>query len=401
MRSFQFTFMVVFGVFYVFTSIGTIFAIELLVNSKFKKLLQKIVIGLTSIILVSLILIYIWPGNIRTAENYFLFYLLNGILSVDLFFKIPLSFFYLLSMFFYRNKNRQKIISLIGFIISVCFGFTILYGITFGKTDLQINRVELRYKNLPAGFNNYQIVHISDVHLGSFNNSQKLLKKVQRKIEEINPDLILFTGDLVNNYASELNGWKPVFDAINKGRNSFSVLGNHDYGNYSDWQNQIKKRENLLAITNAHREFGFRLLRNENILVENANDSIYIVGVENWGHPPFPQYANLQKALAGVPQNAFKILLTHDPAHWEAQVVGKEQIELTLSGHTHGFQIGILKAGIPFSFALLSRKNWGGLYNYNDIYLYVNTGLGVVGLPWRINMPPEITIITLKRIEID
>jgi predicted MPP superfamily phosphohydrolase len=393
--------MVVFGVFYVFTSIGTIFAIELLVNSKFKKLLQKIVIGLTSIILVSLILIYIWPGNIRTAENYFLFYLLNGILSVDLFFRIPLSFFYLLSMFFYRNKNRQKIISLIGFIISVCFGFTILYGITFGKTDLQINRVELRYKNLPAGFNNYQIVHISDVHLGSFNNSQKLLKKVQRKIEEINPDLILFTGDLVNNYASELNGWKPVFDAINKGRNSFSVLGNHDYGNYSDWQNQIKKRENLLAITNAHREFGFRLLRNENILVKNANDSIYIVGVENWGHPPFPQYANLQKALAGVPQNAFKILLTHDPAHWEAQVVGKEQIELTLSGHTHGFQIGILKAGIPFSFALLSRKNWGGLYNYNDIYLYVNTGLGVVGLPWRINMPPEITIITLKRIEID
>jgi predicted MPP superfamily phosphohydrolase len=393
--------MVVFGVFYVFTSIGTIFAIELLVNSKFKKLLQKIVIGLTSIILVSLILIYIWPGNIRTAENYFLFYLLNGILSVDLFFKIPLSFFYLLSMFFYRNKNRQKIISLIGFIISVCFGFTILYGITFGKTDLQINRVELRYKNLPAGFNNYQIVHISDVHLGSFNNSQKLLKKVQRKIEEINPDLILFTGDLVNNYASELNGWKPVFDAINKGRNSFSVLGNHDYGNYSDWQNQIKKRENLLAITNAHREFGFRLLRNENILVKNANDSIYIVGVENWGHPPFPQYANLQKALAGVPQNAFKILLTHDPAHWEAQVVGKEQIELTLSGHTHGFQIGILKAGIPFSFALLSRKNWGGLYNYNDIYLYVNTGLGMVGLPWRINMPPEITIITLKRIEID
>jgi predicted MPP superfamily phosphohydrolase len=393
--------MVVFGVFYVFTSIGTIFAIELLVNSKFKKLLQKIVIGLTSIILVSLILIYIWPGNIRTAENYFLFYLLNGILSVDLFFRIPLSFFYLLSMFFYRNKNRQKIISLIGFIISVCFGFTILYGITFGKTDLQINRVELRYKNLPAGFNNYQIVHISDVHLGSFNNSQKLLKKVQRKIEEINPDLILFTGDLVNNYASELNGWKPVFDAINKGRNSFSVLGNHDYGNYSDWQNQIKKRENLLAITNAHREFGFRLLRNENILVKNANDSIYIVGVENWGHPPFPQYANLQKALAGVPQNAFKILLTHDPAHWEAQVVGKEQIELTLSGHTHGFQIGILKAGIPFSFALLSRKNWGGLYNYNDIYLYVNTGLGMVGLPWRINMPPEITIITLKRIEID
>jgi predicted MPP superfamily phosphohydrolase len=393
--------MVVFGVFYVFTSIGTIFAIELLVNSKFKKLLQKIVIGLTSIILVSLILIYIWPGNIRTAENYFLFYLLNGILSVDLFFRIPLSFFYLLSMFFYRNKNRQKIISLIGFIISVCFGFTILYGITFGKTDLQINRVELRYKNLPAGFNNYQIVHISDVHLGSFNNSQKLLKKVQRKIEEINPDLILFTGDLVNNYASELNGWKPVFDAINKGRNSFSVLGNHDYGNYSDWQNQIKKRENLLAITNAHREFGFRLLRNENILVKNANDSIYIVGVENWGHPPFPQYANLQKALAGVSQNAFKILLTHDPAHWEAQVVGKEQIELTLSGHTHGFQIGILKAGIPFSFALLSRKNWGGLYNYNDIYLYVNTGLGMVGLPWRINMPPEITIITLKRIEID
>ncbi len=401
MRSFQFIFLVFFGLFYALSSIGTVLAIGQLLNSKLKGFLQKIITGLTVGIAVSLVLLYIWPGNIRTTENYTWFYILNGVLSVDLFFKVPLSLFYLISVIFFRDTNRKKITTWMGLIISICFSLTVLYGIAFGKTNVKTNYVELQFDNLPDSFNNYKIVQISDIHLGSFINPERLLNKVQYKIEDINPDIILFTGDLVNNYSSELNGWENIFDKINRKGKSFSVLGNHDYGNYSDWKNEQTKQENFKLITKAHGIYGFRLLRNENVVLKNGNDSIYIIGVENWGHPPFPQYANLKKALTGVPQNAFEILLTHDPAHWETQVAGKEQIELTLSGHTHGFQLGIVKAGIPFSFAWFSRKNWGGLYKANNMYLYVNTGLGVVGLPWRINMPPEITVITLKRVEVD
>ncbi|MBK6284947.1 MAG: hypothetical protein IPF54_21980 [Draconibacterium sp.] len=143
------------------------------------------------------------------------------------------------------------------------------------------------------------------------------------------------------------------------------------------------------------------MLNNEHAKLNSKTDSIYIVGVENWGHPPFPQYANVEKALAGVPKNAFKILLTHDPAHWDEVIKYTGDIALTLSGHTHGLQWGIMRAGITFSLGYLARHNWGGLYKFNDSFLYVNTGLGTVGIPWRINMPAEITVFTLKRVEVD
>jgi predicted MPP superfamily phosphohydrolase len=225
--------------------------------------------------------------------------------------------------------------------------------------------------------------------------------KVKTETEKINPDIVLFTGDLVNNFSKELVGWDEVFQKINKKSESYSILGNHDYGDYTNWKSDTAKIENFKKIISSHETFGFKLIDNNHVKLKSGNDSLYIIGVENWGHPPFPQYANLEQAMKGIPEDAFKILLSHDPAHWEQIIKYRDDISLTLSGHTHGAQWGIKKAGFTFSLIYLTRENWGGLYEYGKSRLYVNTGLGTVGIPWRINMPCELTVITLKRVEID
>lgn len=400
MRSFQLLFWILLILFYVLITLGTVQVLKQLVNSKRKNITRLSILLLAIGIIITMVLLYIWPGDIRNTSNYSLYYFFNGILLLDFIFKIPLSFFYFIGKLFFKNNNR-KTVYWIGLIVAGCSSLIMLHGILFGRNDISIKRVELEFSNLPKQFNNYQIVHISDIHLGSFIHSKQLLQKVQAEIDIINPDLILFTGDLVNNFADELNGWDTIFNNINQQRKSFSILGNHDYGNYSNWESESDKIENFNNLTDSHNRLGFQLLRNKNAIIYEGTDSVYIIGVENWGHPPFPQYANLEQALSGIPENAFKILLTHDPAHWESQIKGKKNIELTLSGHSHGLQLGVVKAGIPFSLSYLTRKNWGGLYKYNNAYLYVNTGLGTVGIPWRIDMPAEITVIKLKRIEVD
>ena len=225
--------------------------------------------------------------------------------------------------------------------------------------------------------------------------------KASRIVNDLQPDLLFFTGDLVNNFAGELKGWENVFKNLSNRFASYSILGNHDYGNYSRWENDEAKEENFKKILRAHEAFGFELLRNENVRIYSGSDSIFLMGVENWGHPPFPQYADLEKAMNGVDKSSFEILLTHDPAHWESLIEGKKDIELTLSGHTHGMQMGIKPAGILMSPAYWIRKYWGGLYGTENSYLYVNVGLGTIGIPFRIDNPAEITLITLKRVKID
>ncbi len=400
MRSIHLLFSILFGLFYILISLGTIKAVNQLFSKRNKKYIISSILFFSVSIFLSLLLLYIWPGTIRTAKNYNFYFFINSILSIDLVFKVPLALFYFFGLFIRKNEI-QKTFGFAGLIISVCLTLFVIYGLAFGSGRIVTKHVELSFKNLPPNFDGYKIVQISDIHLGSLNHSHKLLKNIETRIEEINPDILFFTGDLVNNYSSELDGWAPVFKEMTKNRKSFSILGNHDYGNYSDWQSKQAKSKNFERITNSHKKFGFTLLRNEHVVVTKDTDSIYVIGVENWGHPPFPQYANLEKALSGIPNSAFKILLTHDPAHWESQVAGKKPVNLTLAGHTHGFQFGIIKAGIPFSLAWFTRKEWGGLYNKHNVYLYVNTGLGTIGFPRRINMPPEVTVITLKRIEVD
>ena len=400
MRSFQLMFWIFLILFYVLITLGTIRVLVQLAKAEHKNRIRLSFYLFAIGLIISMVLLYIWPGDIRTTKNYSLYYYFNGILLLDFIFKIPLSFFFIIGKLFFRNSNC-KTVGWIGFIISWSLSLTMLYGILFGRDDISINRVKLEFASLPKQFDNYKIVHISDIHLGSFIHSKNLMKNVQAEIQKINPDLVLFTGDLVNNFSYELDGWDTIFNDINIPGKSFSILGNHDYGNYSNWKNAADKIENFNNLIKSHSRLGFKLLRNESSVIYEGTDSLYIIGVENWGHPPFPQYANLEQALSGIPENIFKILLTHDPAHWESQIDGKKNIELTLSGHSHGLQLGIIKAGIPFSLSYLTRKNWGGLYKSNDNYLYVNTGLGTVGIPWRIDMSAEITVISLKRIEVD
>ena len=343
------------------------------------------------------VFLYIYPNQPKEAKNYLTYFYFNAFLFIDLTVKIILSVFFILGTFI----REKRIISFAGLILASGLAIGMLYGLSGGKNELKITRQKLVFKSLPSGFNNFKIVQISDIHLGSFQKSNKLLHKVEKEIRDINPDLILFTGDLVNNFSDETEGWSKIFNQLNSTEKSFSILGNHDYGDYTTWPNESEKEDNFEEIVQSNSILGFNLLRNEKKIIHKGTDSIFIVGVENWGFPPFPQYANLEKAGEGIPKNAFKILLTHDPAHWESVVKNKNDYQLTLSGHTHGLQWGLKMAGIPFSFAYLTRKTWGGLYKHEDTFLYVNTGLGTVGIPWRIDMPAEITVITLKSIEVN
>ncbi|WP_175552477.1 metallophosphoesterase [Tangfeifania diversioriginum] len=350
------------------------------------------------IIILGFISLYIYPNQPRNATNYPIYFYFNAILFTIFIFNIPNALAFVLHWFF---EKKSIIISLAGFVISAGLGISLLYGVVIGKQNLTVKEVTLTYRNLPKNFDNYRIVQFSDLHIGGMLKSNTILNKTKTKFERMDPDLLLFTGDLVNNFQTETNGFLPVLKDMGDLSLSYSTLGNHDYGDYTDWDSPEEKLSNLEGIISVLNETGFTLLENQHTVIKKGNDSIFLVGVENWGHPPFPQYANLEKALQGVPEEAFTILMTHDPAHWESQVKGKKSIELTLSGHTHGLQWGLKPAGISFSLACLTSKYWGGLYRNGASVLYVNTGLGTIGIPWRLDMQPEITVFTLKRGEID
>lgn len=399
MKTYHLLFIVLFLIFYSLITYATIKSLSGITVPSKKKKVQWIVFIISSCVFISFILLYIWPLTTRNTKDYSFHLIFNAILSVDFIFKIPLAFSYVVGIFF--SRKRKPIIYYIGLVLSIGISSSVVYGSLFGTKELVVNRIELAFPNLPKNYNGYKILQISDIHLGNFLKSKKIMIKVESETAKVNPDLVLFTGDLVNNFASELEGWDDIFGKITKNKKGFSILGNHDYGDYTKWENGANKIRNFNLIVSAHNNFGLQLLNNEHVKLISGSDSIYIVGVENWGHPPFPQYANLEKAMNGIPESSFKILLSHDPAHWDEIIKYRDDIALTLSGHTHGLQWGIKKAGITFTFGYFTRKNWGGLYKYANSTLFVNTGLGTVGIPWRINMPPEMTVITLKRIEIN
>ena len=399
MRAVPFVYLLLFIAFYVLISLGANQCLSELVSFKRRKRIKLLIILTSIFFIITFIYLYIWPLNARNTSNYTWNLFFNAILSIDFIFKIPLTLSLLTGWFF--KEIRRPIIHFLGFIISLCLSSSVLYGTIFGEKELITNNVNLELNSLPPAFDGFKILQYSDTHLGSFIVSDRIMKKTSEKVKELNPSVIMFTGDLVNNFGNETDGWDSLFNAINENKKSFAILGNHDYGNYSNWKSDSVKNRNFDEIINDHYKFNFILLRNENYKLKLGNDSIFIIGVENWGHAPFPQYANLDKAMLDIPEQSFKILLTHDPAHWESVVKERQDIAVTLSGHTHGMQWGIKKAGITFSPAYFVRKYWGGLYNFGNSFLYVNTGLGMVGVPWRINMPGELTLITLKRIEVD
>ncbi len=271
------------------------------------------------------------------------------------------------------------------------------YGIISGAHDYRVRRVSVKLPNLPKSFDGLRIAQVSDIHSGSFFNKTAVKGGVDLVMNE-KPDLIFFTGDLVNNESSEVKEYIDVFNKLRAPMGVFSVTGNHDYGDYKSWSSKEAKQQNFKDLIEAHRLLGFELLMNENRTIEQGGDRISIIGIENWGAGRFTKYGKLDQAYAGTDDSSAKILLSHDPSHWDAQVRPTyTDIDLMLSGHTHGFQFGVEIGGIQWSPVQYAYKQWGGLYQEGEQYLYVNRGFGFLGYPGRVGMPPEITILELKR----
>ena len=292
--------------------------------------------------------------------------------------------------------ERRKFISITALAAAGVFSAFAIDGIIFGKYRHTARKVKLKIKNLPEKFKGYKIVQISDVHSGSFFHPEKLQHAIHL-INEQNADLVLFTGDMVNNYADEFKPFINLFKSINAKDGKFSVLGNHDYGGYGAWKSLEEKEQNVPQLIQYQKEAGFKMLRNENISIEKNGEKIYILGVENWGVPPFPQFGDLDKALIGVPENAVKILMSHDPTHFDEVVKHhKTNVQLTLSGHTHGMQFGLDLKNFKWSPVKFKYPKWVDLYESNGKYLYVNRGFGVIAYPGRVGVKPEITVFELS-----
>tara|TARA_R110000796_G_scaffold37722_4_gene95438 strand:+ start:356008 stop:357237 length:1230 start_codon:yes stop_codon:yes gene_type:complete len=294
--------------------------------------------------------------------------------------------------------ERRRFLSLIALgIAAVPFG-GLLYGMYKGKYNFKVLKYSLEYDDLPEAFDGYQITQISDVHSGSFDNR----KKIEYAIDLVNKqksDVLFFTGDLVNNKTEEMHPWKELFSKLEAKDGKFSILGNHDYGDYVDWNSEDEKAQNLEDLKKLQMEIGFDLLLNESRYLKKGDDEIALVGVENWGRGGFKKAGDLTKAAENISKEDFKILLSHDPSHWEDVVIHDDyHYHLTLSGHTHGMQFGIEIPGwVKWSPIKWRYKYWAGIYKELGQYINVNRGFGFLGYPGRVGIWPEITVITLKK----
>jgi predicted MPP superfamily phosphohydrolase len=292
---------------------------------------------------------------------------------------------------------RWNILSIIGLAASVIPFLAILWGLLFGRFHYQVEKTEISFHDLPDSFDGLRIVQLSDIHLGSVFGKHDRVKKAIEIVNSLNPDLVLFTGDLVNNYSEEAHGWENLFKGIKARYGKFSVLGNHDYGDYWEWNSGDERQNNMQMLYKIQHDMGFHLLLNESDILPVNGDRLALIGVENWGLPPFKQYGDLEKSLKEVPASVFKILLSHDPSHWDAEIREKTNIQLTLSGHTHAMQFGFRHGKFKWSPSQYIYKRWMGLYQQNGQALYVNRGMGFIGFPGRIGMRPEIALLVLKR----
>ena len=293
--------------------------------------------------------------------------------------------------------QRRKLISQIALGIAAIPFASLLYGMFRGKYNFKVLSYELEYDDLPEAFEGFKITQISDIHSGSFDNA----KKVQYGVDLVNAqgsDVVFFTGDLVNNKAEEILPWIETFKKINAKHGVYSVLGNHDYGDYMRWESPEAKKKNMQALEKAQKQMGWDLLLNQSRFIEKDGQRIAVIGVENWGSG-FKQVGDLNKALTDVSEKDFKILMSHDPSHWEAEVLPHPfKIHLTLSGHTHGMQFGIEIPGwIKWSPVKWRYKQWAGVYQESDQRLNVNRGFGYLAYPGRVGIWPEVTVITLKK----
>lgn len=283
-------------------------------------------------------------------------------------------------------------------IIASAVPFTALaFGIISGAHDYRVRRKTVYLPNLPKSFDGMKIGQLSDIHSGSFFNKTAVKGGVEEFLKE-KPDVVFFTGDLVNNEASEVKDYINIFDKLNAPLGVYAITGNHDYGDYKSWASLGEKQQNFKNLIGAHKQMGFDVLMNEHRYLEQGGEKIAILGIENWGNGRFAKYGKLDQAYAGIEDVPVKLLLSHDPSHWDAQVrKDYKDIDLTFAGHTHGFQFGIEIGDFKWSPVQYAYKQWAGLYKEDNQYLYVNRGFGYIGYPGRIGIPPELTIVELKR----
>jgi len=294
--------------------------------------------------------------------------------------------------------ERRKFVSQVALVLGTIPFSSLLYGMYQGRYNYRVLKYTLTYPSLPDSFDGFQITQISDLHCGSFDNTEKVAYGMEL-INQQKSDLLLFTGDLVNNKSSEARPWVDLVANIEAPYGKFSVLGNHDYGDYSSWESEAAKQKNMEEMHQTHKDMGFDLLLNESRYIEKNGEKIALVGVENWGAGRFKKAGDLEKSIAQIQPEDFKILLSHDPSHWEAEVLPHSYpFHLTLSGHTHGFQFGIEIPGwIKWSPIQWRYKHWAGIYEEKEQKLNVNRGFGYLAYPGRVGIWPEITVITLKK----
>ncbi len=260
--------------------------------------------------------------------------------------------------------------------------------------DYQVRRVKVKLPNLPKAFQGIRIAQISDIHSGSFDKNSAIKGGVELLLQE-RPDMVFFTGDLVNRRSDEINKYFEVFKLVTAPLGVYSVLGNHDYGDYGSWPSAQAKQQNFQDMLWAHKELGWDLLRNENRMINVDGESLAVLGVENWGIKRFSKYGKIEPAYRGTEEAATRLLLSHDPSHWEAKVLDYPDIDITFSGHTHGFQFGVEAGNFRWSPSQYIYKQWAGLYQKGSQHIYVNRGYGFVGIPGRIGINPEITVVEL------
>jgi len=295
--------------------------------------------------------------------------------------------------------TRRKLLTQVGIIFAGVPFLSLFYGIMRGRFDFITRNIVLTYSNIPTKFDGLKIVQISDFHLGAFLHHEDQVQEIVQLINQQNADLLLFTGDFVNNLSTEIDPFKNILKSLKAKMGKYAILGNHDYGEYVPWKSEEEKIQNVKRIIQLEKEIGFDVLLDESRQIQIEDETIELLGIQNWGLPPFPQYGDLQKPMMDTTNDSFKILMSHDPTHWDAQVLEKTNIDLTLSGHTHGAQFGIEIPGFRWSPVTLRYNRWGGLYEEGNQKLYINTGLGSIGYPGRVGMPPEITVLTLNKIK--
>ena len=294
--------------------------------------------------------------------------------------------------------SRRKFISAIAIGVAAIPFSSLMYGMFRGKYNYRVRQYTLEFDDLPEAFNGYRITQISDIHSGSFDNLNKVAEGI-KLIREQASDMILFTGDLVNNRADEMLPYQELFGSLSAPDGVYSVLGNHDYGDYVNWGSSEEKEANLQALKTLQKEIGWDLLLNENRIIKRKDEQIRLVGVENWGAGGFKKAGDLDAACEGVGHEEFKILMSHDPSHWQEKVKSdKRHFHLTLSGHTHGMQFGIEIPGwIKWSPVKYRYENWAGIYEEFGRYINVNRGFGFIGYPGRVGIWPEVSVIELKK----